>query len=1482
MGLGSRLRNLFSPKRSGRQRSGDRDDDDDSPSSAVGGGEQITFSEDPPSNSSTTATATTANGDATNPQNNISCTTPSSASAGTKVAAAKQSSSSSKNKGHCNYPGCTRALFARGKCYRHDHEMRSGKKSSRSTPANDDDKTSNGGRKPNGQKKSAKKNNHVNGETPTSSGKKKKREEDIQDTKPPAVAAAATKKPESVKTSPKKKGHCSHPGCTRALFARGKCYRHDQGTNNNKSGSTKSTTTPKNNGDEKMPSSSDDKKQRSASTDRKNNGVVSAATSRPGSVGEGKKKMASKATEEATTSVTDMKPAAASKQPEAVKSTSPKKGHCRYPGCTRALFARGHCYRHDQETKRSGNKVSPAANAINTPSNDSSAISSSAGKKRKSDVVKSTPKSASSSTTTKKKAKMVKSSSSGSKHCSYPGCTRALFARGMCYRHDTETKRSGGSTTTPSPPKSMKKKKKKVVASSSSSEEQQSLSARKKKGHCNYPGCTRALFARGKCYRHDQEVKSGNKKSSTRSSGSKNGMASSSSVAAATSKKSNAKSAVPILPSLTKALTSSSQQSPRKSAIARRPRQLKPTDKLLAMQEDALALIALANSGGGKKKRKSEKIMMSAATTTSGVGNIIQSGDKWECTRCTTINPPSRNRCTSCQGWRGGKREGFSPPNKKMRVGRSSEGGVSLEELTANTTYDDEEESNYDNVVCCLCKCGVDFSDADFFLPEGHGEQCEQPEGINVESSSSLEGEDNLDESNGKAKGNLKSEGLEDDDYLGESNGKLKGNLKSEGLDDLVESKDDDGKDDKSSKDDGTADDDEEKPPFQLPRRFYNFRNGLILCDGPAHAGKRRGSSSNGQQRYQCERAYHQRCHFIPVFSVPRGPWRCLICRYRDEQYLRKKGNVMDDSDARIFTDQELNDMFRCDMPQPKDETGVDEEEEVDEEKKEKAVITNVPPAMKSPSKSDIASLEHEFENVTGPLKAKIIKEDLTTKAEKVINAALSNIRNSEHSLRSFTETSRSRKALAERIQCIGGLPQELTQCVMRIAQNKLRIKDLIVVLEESIRCAPHHVNSKSEVASGCIDAVSELMQWYMSQSSPEEAAHCNPDQMQAGKTLLQHLFPEGDLHRRRFEPRTGEARVEAEDDASVKSDSSGVSLDDLKCSCCHGGAATDDNDMLLCDGIGCYRAFHMQCLEPKVTLEEVEAGEDEAWFCPLCTAHANLVHYAQREYLLDDWEHDWDEIMRRRGHSEWETADDVFPEAELELRVAQKFKDGIKDEETAVFIAETFGIGAATAELESDVVDEDAIGAHDDDDDDEEDDEDFDVDGRVEGGSDDDSSAAEDMNEEKKLLKEKIGRDELDALSDYSSSEESDSDASSDEDKRLRRSKRRRFTFPPAAAKGGASSGDDQSSDRSKPTDMGALDTKNIVMGKRNRSRVDYRKLADTMFGDDSDEEAKGSVMKYDYKPKKAPVDESSDEDDESSDESDGDEEEEESQSGE
>jgi hypothetical protein len=188
-------------------------------------------------------------------------------------------------------------------------------------------------------------------------------------------------------------------------------------------------------------------------------------------------------------------------------------------------------------------------------------------------------------------------------------------------------------------------------------------------------------------------------------------------------------------------------------------------------------------------------------------------------------------------------------------------------------------------------------------------------------------------------------------------------------------------------------------------------------------------------------------------------------------------------------------------------------------------------------------------------------------------------------------------------------------------------------------------------------------------------------------------------------------------------------------------------------------------------------------------------------------------------------------------------------------------------AGMESESMNEDALSMHDDDD--EEDDEDFGED--IESADED---MKEDMKEEKKLLKEKIGKDELNALSDCSDEE---SDDSVDEDAGLRRSKRRRFTFP--VAKG------DDSSDTSdsRPSDIGALDTSNIGRGKRNRTKVDYKKLADTMFGDSEDEEAKGSVMKYDYKPKKAPVDQSSDEDDDSSSvESDGEDGDSDSQSGE
>jgi hypothetical protein len=39
-----------------------------------------------------------------------------------------------------------------------------------------------------------------------------------------------------------------------------------------------------------------------------------------------------------------------------------------------------------------------------------------------------------------------------------------------------------------------------------------------------------------------------------------------------------------------------------------------------------------------------------------------------------------------------------------------------------------------------------------------------------------------------------------------------------------------------------------------LPNDLYDVQNNIIICDEPG-----------------CNRAYHQRCHFVPVLSIPRG-----------------------------------------------------------------------------------------------------------------------------------------------------------------------------------------------------------------------------------------------------------------------------------------------------------------------------------------------------------------------------------------------------------------------------------------------------------------------------------------------------------------------------------------------------------------------------------------------------------------------------------
>lgn len=84
------------------------------------------------------------------------------------------------------------------------------------------------------------------------------------------------------------------------------------------------------------------------------------------------------------------------------------------------------------------------------------------------------------------------------------------------------------------------------------------------------------------------------------------------------------------------------------------------------------------------------------------------------------------------------------------------------------------------------------------------------------------------------------------------------------------------------------------------------------------------------------------------------------------------------------------------------------------------------------------------------------------------------------------------------------------------------------------------------------------------------------------------------------------------------------VDTDDIVCSKC-GLTDTPGNDILLCDKKGCCRAYHQNCLEPKVDPSKV--GDD--WFCWVCETMTNCL-----------------KIVNAFSRKKYQNACDVFPES--------------------------------------------------------------------------------------------------------------------------------------------------------------------------------------------------------------------------------------------
>ena len=84
-------------------------------------------------------------------------------------------------------------------------------------------------------------------------------------------------------------------------------------------------------------------------------------------------------------------------------------------------------------------------------------------------------------------------------------------------------------------------------------------------------------------------------------------------------------------------------------------------------------------------------------------------------------------------------------------------------------------------------------------------------------------------------------------------------------------------------------------------------------------------------------------------------------------------------------------------------------------------------------------------------------------------------------------------------------------------------------------------------------------------------------------------------------------------------SNSSGVDEADVCCVLCRLDHSTDENDVLMCDGKGCFRGYHMQCISPAVSVEEVEGwGDTEPWMCPYCDARGEALYMINDVYFCN------------------------------------------------------------------------------------------------------------------------------------------------------------------------------------------------------------------------------------------------------------------------
>lgn len=160
--------------------------------------------------------------------------------------------------------------------------------------------------------------------------------------------------------------------------------------------------------------------------------------------------------------------------------------------------------------------------------------------------------------------------------------------------------------------------------------------------------------------------------------------------------------------------------------------------------------------------------------------------------------------------------------------------------------------------------------------------------------------------------------------------------------------------------------------------------------------------------------------------------------------------------------------------------------------------------------------------------------------------------------------------------------------------------------------------------------------------------------------------------------------------------------FEEVHCSRCGSTEIEQDNDILLCDSIGCHRAYHQQCQTPVVLTANIPVGE-EPWFCEVCLAVFECLKSINSVF-----------------GTTYESVDDLFPELnESEQQVTPDASSAAQS-----------GEESATAPAEEDDEEEDDEDFVFNEEDDEEDGEEDEGEEKTDGGPDDREEMAEEVPE--------------------------------------------------------------------------------------------------------------------------------------------------------